>query len=144
MYIICLCYLVLEAAVALSCVCEHSFYMRSYIRTPSMVEVVISFNLSVQSNVYTEVHVNLRLRAVYTLSPSLLDFVSIFLCLCIYTDVPSFVKYSLKQAQTYLNERPGINEADIDTQVGDTPGMNTNYIMSITIPLLSLLFSLVD
>ena len=31
--------------------------------------------------------------------------------------VPSFVKYSLEQAQTYLKERPGINEADIDTQV---------------------------
>ena len=54
-------------------------------------------------------------------------------------DIPSFVKYSLKQAQTYLNERPGINEADIDTQVGDTPGMNTNYKMSRTI--LSLLWS---
>ena len=29
----------------------------------------------------------------------------------------SFVKHSLEQAQSYLKERPGINETDIDTQV---------------------------
>ena len=27
------------------------------------------------------------------------------------------MKYSLQEAQKYLKERPGINEADIDTQV---------------------------
>ena len=36
---------------------------------------------------------------------------------CVVCVCCSFVKYSLHQAQTYLKGRPGINEADIDTQV---------------------------
>lgn len=40
---------------------------------------------------------------------------SLCVCVCVYS--VSFVRHSLKQAQNYLKERPGINETDIDTQV---------------------------
>ena len=39
------------------------------------------------------------------------------LSLSLSPSLSSFVTYSLDKAQSYLKERPGINEADIDTQV---------------------------